>query len=181
MKNFQKKFQIGVVGSAGCKGYKKNKRATNEMMAEAEKIGKKLADNNFIVVTGGKDGIMEAAARGAKLAGGTTVGVIKGSNRFTSNSFTDIEVISGMATDGFDELILVNMCDALIIIGGGAGTLEEITIAYRNNKPMVALTTQDGWGKKLAGNFLDKRNMIKIETAKDAEEAVVKVLKLLSL
>ncbi|MFA7421874.1 MAG: LOG family protein [Melioribacteraceae bacterium] len=180
MNNQQKKYQIGIIGSAGNDDYNGAQGATDNMITEAEKIGSLLAKNNVIVITGGKSGIMEAGAKGAKEAGGQTVGVVKGVKRFTSNNFTDVEVISGMEADGFDELLLVNMCDALIVIGGGAGTLEEITIAYRNKKPIIALTTQAGWAKELAGKFLDNRNTIKIETASNAEEAVNKTLQLLA-
>lgn len=180
MNNQRKKYQIGIIGSAGNDDYNGAQGASDNMMAEAEKIGRLLAENNAVVVTGGKSGIMEAGAKGAKKAGGQTVGVVKGIKRFTSNNFTDIEVISGMEADGFDELLLVNMCDALIVIGGGAGTLEEITIAYRNKKPIIALTTQSGWAKELAGKFLDNRNTVKIEMADSAEEAVNKTLQLLN-
>ena len=176
----QKKYQIGIIGSAGNDDYNGAGGATYNMMVEAEKIGYLLAKNNMIVVTGGKSGIMEAGARGAKKAGGQTVGIIKGTKRFTSNDYTDIEVISGMEADGFDEFLLVNMCDALIVIGGGAGTLEEITIAYRNKKPIIGLISQEGWGKELAGKFLDNRNTVKIEMADNAEEAVNKTFQLLN-
>jgi len=179
MKSLQKKYQIGIIGSAGNDNYSGAEGASQDMMAEAEKIGCLLAQKNAIVVTGGKSGIMEAGAKGAKQANGQTVGIIKGVTRFTSNAYTDIEVISGMEGDGLDELLLINMCDAVIVIGGGAGTLEEIAIAYRNKKPMVALTTQSGWGKNLANTFLDNRNIIKIVAADSAEDAVKKTFQLL--
>ena len=175
----QKKYQIGIIGSAGNDDYNGSSGATKEMMAEAFEIGELLAKNNAIVVTGGKSGIMEAGAKGAKQAGGTTVGVVQGKKRFTSNSFTDVEIPTGMEACGFDEFLLVNMCDALIVIGGGAGTLEEITIAYRNNKPIVALANQAGWAKDLAGKFLDSRKTIKVEKANTAAEAVEKIISLL--
>ena len=179
MNKVQKKYQIGIIGSAGSDNYDGAQGASIGMMAEAEEIGRLLAESNMIVVTGGKSGIMEAGARGAKKAGGQTIGVVKGIRRFTSNDFTDVEVISGMEADGFDELLLVNMCDALIVIGGGAGTLEEMAIAYRNRTPIIALTTQPGWAKELAGKFLDSRNTIKIESAKNAKDAIKKTLQLL--
>ncbi|MHB8904052.1 MAG: SLOG cluster 4 domain-containing protein, partial [Patescibacteria group bacterium] len=77
----------------------------------------------------------------------------------------------------FDELTLVLMCDALIVIGGGAGTLQEIAIAYRNNKPIIALDYLGGWGEKLAGKYLDERKRIFIKSAKTPAEAVSLVLK----
>ena len=179
MRKLKNKYQIGIIGSAGNDDYAGAQGATGGMLIEAEKIGRFLAENGAVVVTGGKSGIMEAGARGAKAVGGQTVGIVKGKERFSSNDYTDIEVISGMAIDGFDELLLVNMCDALIVIGGGSGTLEEITIAYRNKKPIVALTTQPGWAKELAGRFLDNRKNIKIESAQNAEEAVKKAFLLI--
>lgn len=173
----QKKLQIGVIGSAGKDDYENSGAASEKMILAAEEIGKLLAEANAIVITGGKDGIMEAAAKGAKLAGGITVGIIKGKDRFRSNNYTDIEILSGMTADGFDELTLVLMSDALIVIGGGAGTLQEIAIAYRNNKPIVALDYLGGWGEKLSGKYLDERKNIFIQSAKTPAEAVNFVLK----
>jgi uncharacterized protein (TIGR00725 family) len=176
MLNNQKKLQIGVIGSAGQDDYENNGAANEEMIMIAKEVGELLAKANVIVVTGGKDGIMEAAAEGAKMAGGLTVGVIKGRDRFLSNQHTDVEIISGMIADGFDELTLVLMCDALIVIGGGAGTLQEIAIAYRNNKPIIAMDYLNGWGGKLAGGYLDERKKIFIKSAKNPVEAVDLVL-----
>lgn len=171
-----KKLQIGVIGSAGNDDYQNSQGANEQMLAMAEKVGRLLAKSGAIIVTGGKDGVMEAAAKGAKSEGGITIGVVKGKNRFTSNSFTDIEVVSGMIADGMDELTLVLMCDALIMIGGGAGTLQEVAIAYRNNKPVIALEKSGAWAEKLANNYLDSRKRILIKAAKSPEEAVNSIL-----
>ncbi len=175
----EKKLQIGIIGSAGSDDYRGAEGATDKMLLLAEEIGFLLAQNNATVVTGGKSGIMEYGAKGAKRAGGQTVGVIKGTKRFTSNQYTDIEVISGMEGDGLDELLLVNMCDGFIVIGGGAGTLEEIAIAYRNKKPMIAMTNEPGWARELAGRYLDNRQTVMIGSATMAEEAVSKLLQVL--
>ncbi|MFZ6015634.1 MAG: LOG family protein [Patescibacteria group bacterium] len=171
-----KNYQIGIIGSAGSDDYNGATGATVSMMRIAEDIGRLLAMRGAIVVTGGKSGIMEAAAKGAQKAGGITIGVIKGGQRFKSNTYTDIEVISGMEIDGLDELLLVNMCDGLIAIGGGAGTLQEIAIAYRNKKPVIALNCEVGWAKKVADCYLDDRKRIFIESASSAEKAVSKML-----
>ena len=175
MKN-SKKLQIGVIGYAGIEEYPKDKAPKKEIYKAAEQVGFLLAKKGVIVVTGGKGGIMESAAIGAKKAKGITVGVIKGNQRFRSNNFTDVEILSGMAADGFDEFLLVNMCDVLITIGGGAGTLEEIVIAYRNKKPIIALEKTGGWTDKTIGKFLDERETIKVESARTPEEAVKKAI-----
>lgn len=180
MKKNKKKFQIGVIGSAGNDDYEKGFGANKKMMLEAEQVGQLLAKENMVVVTGGKSGIMESVLRGSKEFGGTTVGVISGGKRFTSNDFVDIEVLSGMSVEGFDEFLLVNMCDAFIVIGGGAGTLEEISIAYRNSKPIIAITSSGGWAEKIAGTYLDSRKRVKIEKAENAKEAVDNILQKLT-
>jgi uncharacterized protein (TIGR00725 family) len=131
---------------------------------------------NAAVVTGGKSGVMEAASKGASENGGLTIGVVKGPKRGSSNAYVDIECISGMASDGLDELLLVNMCDAVIVIGGGAGTLEEIAIAYRNKKPIISLSAGKGWGDKLAGLYIDERKNEKILFATTPLIAVKKAL-----
>lgn len=143
----------------------------------AEEVGFLLGKAGAVVVTGGKSGVMESAARGAKKAGGTTVGVVKGKQRLTSNDYTDVEVLSGMSADGMDELLIVTMCDALIVVGGGAGTLEEISIAYRNKKPVVALSKTGGWAAKVASQYLDERKLVKILVAKTPVDAVKKAIK----
>ncbi len=173
-----KKLQIAVIGSAGKTDYKTRGWASSSMEQWAREIGQGLAAAGAIVVTGGKDGIMEAAALGAKEKGGTTVGVVKGKKRNTSNQYTDVEVVTGMKADGMDELLLMLMSDAFIIIGGGAGTLQEITLAYRNNKPVIALTGSGGWADKVAGTYLDARKRLRVQGARTPTEAVRKALKL---
>lgn len=177
MKN-SKKLQIGVIGYAGIEEYPKEKAPKEEIYKAAERVGFLLAEKGAIVVTGGKGGIMESAAIGAKKANGTTVGIIKGNQRFRSNNFTDVEILTGMAADGFDEFMLVMMCDVLITIGGGAGTLEEIAIAYRNKKPIIALEKTGGWADKTIPECLDERETIKVCAVKSPEEAVEKALEL---
>lgn len=173
-KNKKRKLQIAVIGSAARSEYGARGGASFAMEKVAEEVGFLLASRDATVVTGGKGGIMEAAARGAKKAGGMTVGIVKGNRRSVSNIYTDIEVLTGMEADGMDELFLVLMSDALIVLGGGAGTLQEIVIAYRNKKPIVVLEGMNGWGEKLAGKFVDERQSVRIVSAKTPQDAVKK-------
>ena len=80
-----------------------------------------------------------------------------------------------MKADGLDELFLVLMSDALIVLGGGAGTLQEISIAYRNKKPIVVLDGMGGWGEKLSGKFVDERKLVKLVMANNPKDAVTRV------
>ena len=167
-----KRLQIGVVGSAGSND---NGNATKQMSDLAKEVGRFLAEKNAIVISGGKDGIMEAVGKGVKSKNGLSVGIISG-QRFSSNDFIDVEILSGAANRGLDEYLLVNMCDGLIVIGGGAGTLQEIAITYRNNKPVVLLKNSGGWADKIKDQYLDQRNLVKILTAKTPVEAVDLIL-----
>jgi len=175
-----KRLQIGIIGSAGPEEYPKKGAPAEKIFRLAYELGKLVARNNALLVTGGKGGIMESAARGAKDAGGTTIGVVQGSQRLTSNAYTDVEVVSGMAATG-EETILVLMCDGLIGIGGGAGTLQELAIAYRNQKPVVLLNSQKGWSKSLAGTYLDSRKKIKFRSADSPQKAVKMLLQQIRL
>ena len=176
--NKKKKLQIGVIGPAGPDLYPEGKAPDPRVYQVAEEVGCLLAQAGVTVVTGGKSGIMESAAKGAKSAGGITAGVVIGGKRFTSNPYTDVEILSGMAADGLDELLVVLMCDGLILLGGGAGTLEEIAIAYRNGKPIVAVADTGGWADKLGGTYLDEREKVKIEVETTPAKAVAKILEL---
>ena len=175
-----KKLQIGVIGYAGLEEYSLGEGPTQLTMQWAEEIGALLAQNGAIVVTGGKSGIMEAAAKGAKQYNGITVGVVKGKKRFTSNPFIDVEVITGMEADGMDELNIIMMCDGLIVVGGGAGTLQEIVLAYRNLKPTVILKNSGGWADKVADTYLDERKRMIMKTADTPKDCVDTLLQLIT-
>lgn len=180
MKNIQKKLQIAVIGSAGTRDYAGKGGASTQLMRDAERVGYALAKAGAVVVTGGKDGIMESAARGAKRAGGLTIGVVKGPERGTSNQYTDVEVITGMTASGQDELLIALMADALIVVGGGAGTLQEIALAYRNKKPIITIANTGGYAEKLRG-YLDERRSVRIAQAKTPADAVKRALLLAKL
>lgn len=171
-----KKIQIGVLGFAGKEEYPKTKGPTKKDLEIAQKVGYLLAKAGAIVVTGGKTGVMEFASKGAKLGGGITVGVIT-RPRKTSNNWIDIEVITGSKIAGFDEVIIPIMCDAVVVIGGGAGTLQEICVSYRNKIPIIILENTTKQTKSLLNKkYLDERKTTKIFFIKNPKDAVNKVI-----
>lgn len=173
-----KKYQIGIIGSAGLEEYKQKSKPAQEIYAIAYELGKLVAQNNAILITGGKGGIMDTAAKGAKENGGITVGVISGNQRFLSNKYTDVEIVTGMYA-GSDAAPLVMSCDGLIGIGGGAGTLQELTIAYRCQIPVVLIPGASGWSNTLAGKYMDERQLQKFKIAKTPAKAVKMLFKLI--
>lgn len=172
-------MQIGVMGSAADLSY------TPEIEKLAFAIGKSIAEKGGITVYGAEkdyDSLSTAAARGAKSAGGLTVGVTygKGKDIWDKEGLTDVIVVTGIERGGGREFVLVNSCDAIIIVSGGSGTLNETAIAYQMNIPIIALTGTGGWADKLAGEYIDDRKRLKVEAVTTPEEAVVKALELVS-
>ena len=171
-----RKLQIGVMGSAADLNYSK------ELDKIAEETGKLIAKSGNITIYGAEkdfDSLSTVAARGAKKAGGLTIGVTygKGKDIFDKEN-TDVIIASGLERGGGREFVLVNSCDALICISGGSGTLTEIAIAYQLDIPVIAIKKTGGWSEKLSNTYLDERKRLKIIGAKNPEEAVEIAVKL---
>lgn len=121
--------QVAVIGSgAGHEG-------------RAEEVGRLLAERGCTVVTGGLGEVMAAAARGAKSAGGTTIGVLPGQSRGDANPWIDHAVVTGVGHAR--NLAVVASGDAVIAVGGSWGTLAEIGFARVLGRPVVIL--DPGW------------------------------------
>jgi uncharacterized protein (TIGR00725 family) len=174
MKQPSRKIQIGVMGSAADLKYSK------DFERLAEEIGYWVAKKKATLIFGAEkdyDSLSTAACRGAKKAGGFTVGITynKGLDIFEKKN-VDVVIASGLERGGGRELALVLSCDAIIALNGGSGTLTEIAIAYQANIPVIALAGSGGWSEKLAGQYLDARQRIQIGAARTPKEAVEKAL-----
>jgi uncharacterized protein (TIGR00725 family) len=90
-----------------------------------------------VVVCGGLGGVMEAACRGAREAGGLTVGILPGLDRSAANPYVEVALPTGLGEGR--NLLVVRAADALIAVGGGYGTLSEIALALKAGKPVVGL------------------------------------------
>ncbi len=172
-------MQIGVIGPFGTTNGKIGRRFAKEMIRNAEIVGEMLAERGAVVMCGGDDkaGVIEAVARGVKRKNGMVVGFLVGSDKSRAMKYVDIAIPTGMWYGG-REYVLVLSCDAVIVIGGGSGTLNEMTIAYQNNIPMIALSGSGGWADAFKGKYLDWRRRIKVESAESPAEAVEKAIKM---
>lgn len=123
----------------------------------AMEVGHRLVESGARVLCGGLGGVMEAACRGAHAATayveGDTIGLLPGFDPADANPWVDIAIPTGL-----DHLrnALVGGADAMIAIGGGAGTLSEIAFGWMLKRPIVALEL-GGWGERLRGVALDAR------------------------
>jgi uncharacterized protein (TIGR00725 family) len=107
----------------------------------AEQVGRLLAERGATVVTGGLGEVMAAAARGAKAAGGMTIGILPGETRMDGNPWLDHVVVTGIGHGR--NLAVVASGDAVIAVGGRYGTLAEIGFALTLGRPVVVL--EPGW------------------------------------
>jgi len=121
---------IGVIGASQC---------SHDLAEIAQEIGKGIAERGDVLICGGLAGVMEAACRGAKQAGGLTVGILPGAERTSANPYVDLPIVSGLSYAR--NLIIVQSSDGIIAIGGRYGTLSEIAFACQLDIPLVGIST----------------------------------------
>lgn len=144
---------VAVVGSG---------TAIPELYELAMQIGEQLARGGAVVVTGGLGGIMEAACRGAREAGGTTLGILPGTDRHEANPYVDVAIPTGMGE--LRNGLVVRCADALIAVCGGYGTLSEIGFALKAGKRVVGIGTW--WIAETEGD--EPEDVIAVEDPREA-------------
>lgn len=125
------KIIIGVMGPGNL--------ATPQDLSNAEQLGQLIAQNGWILLTGGRQaGVMEAASKGAKIAGGLTIGILPNNNTDGINEDVDIAII----TDLGNARNNINVLSSQVVIacGIGIGTVSEIALALKNQKKVILLT-----------------------------------------
>jgi uncharacterized protein (TIGR00725 family) len=150
-----RRTQIGVIGG---------RVVDANVLTLAEEVGRELAKRDAILVCGGMGGVMEAACRGAKIEGGTTVGILPVSSADEGNAYLDVVVPSGLGVAR--NAVIINACHGVIAVGGKYGTLSEIAFALHNEIPVVSLASWEV-----------NENVIKATTAEEAVEKLFKMLK----
>ena len=114
-------------------------KATDQNYSIAEKVGALIARSGATLVCGGLDGVMEAACKGAKSAGGSTIGILPGLSKNEANQWIDIPICTGLGDAR--NIVVVRTGSAVIAIGGAYGTLSEIGHALSDGKPIFALNS----------------------------------------
>jgi uncharacterized protein (TIGR00725 family) len=127
-------LQIAVVGS-GIEDERANKLA--------RKVGAEIAKRGGVVVCGGMGGVMEAAAMGAKEAGGVTIGIIPGDDPKAANRYIDHVIVTGMGHAR--NVLVVKSAAAVVALAGGPGTLSEIALAIKMGRPVVSVGGHPPW------------------------------------
>jgi uncharacterized protein (TIGR00725 family) len=120
--------QISVIGTA---------QGEEEILRDAEEVGRRIAESGAVLVCGGRTGVMEAASRGASEAGGSVVGILPGLSPAEANPYVTFPVATGIGEAR--NLAVVASGEAVIAVGGEWGTLSEIAHARKLGRPVVAI------------------------------------------
>lgn len=170
-----RKKTIGVIGNAA----RPNVELPASLLEAATEIGSCIAEAGAVLITGGTGGVMEAASKGASQSGGLSIGFLPQADLSHANPYLDVALPTGMGT--MRNILTARCCDALIMVGGGIGTLNELTIAYDVGTPVVVLRGSGGWSDRIIhslvdGRWLDERRVSELEFADDPRSAVAYAL-----
>ena len=144
---------IGVIGAGEC---------SDKTYQLARHLGAEIGKKGWILICGGLGGVMEAAARGCTETGGITVGILPGLDKTSANLYVKIPLATGLGEGR--NLLVVRASDVLVSVAGGYGTLSEIALALKVNKPVIGLET---W-EDIQG----------VQYVSDPEEAIQKISEL---
>jgi len=161
---------LAVIGSGGA--------LDPAIAAAAEALGQLAIEAGFRLVSGGRDGVMEAASRGARAASswreGDVIGILPGYERAQANPFVDVVIPTGLGIAR--NVVVVASADVVVAIAGGSGTLSEIAIAWQLGKPVIGidlgLGQPGGWAERAAGTAIDDRRGDQVRRARSPAEAV---------
>lgn len=157
---------IGIIGDANLHGDEVKRKLAFD-------LGKLIIDNGYRLASGGLGGVMRSASEGARDSeryhDGLIIGMVPTYDPSSANEFIDISIPTGMGVAR--NVLLASMCDAVIALGGGSGTLSEISLAWQMKKLIVAID-YDGWSKNIGEIQLDTRRNDRIYSAHSPNEAV---------
>ena len=160
--------QVSVVGNSSIK--------EPEVKLKCHELGRLLAEGGYSVVCGGRGGVMEAVCEGFKeveSATGRTIGILPGYQSDLANPFVDVVIPSGL--DVARNCLVVSSGFVIVVVGGGAGTLSELSIASQLNKPIIFLKGTGGWADRITGDFLDERENARLYHCRSVTEVVSKI------
>lgn len=140
--------------------------ADEETLALAENVGREIAKAGCWLVCGGRGGVMEAASRGARKTGGMTIGILPGTDRNDANPYIELPIVTKMGEGR--NLLVVRNADAVIAVGGEWGTLSEIALARKIEKPVIGLRT---WSLRKPDN--NPADITEVETPEEALDVVM--------
>jgi uncharacterized protein (TIGR00725 family) len=160
-----RRMTAAVIGAARC---------DDDELQLAEALGEALVDEGFRLITGGLDGVMRAASCGARRARGhrpgDVIGILPTYDPDDANPYVEISICTGMGHAR--NVIVVASADVVFAIGGRSGTLSEMALAWKLEKPIIAVGDPRGWAGRIAGSAIDDRRQDVVHGPLSPGEAV---------
>lgn len=161
-----RKIIIGVMGPG--------EQASSTELDNAYELGKQIATQGWVLLTGGRNtGVMNAASKGAKAVGGLTVGILPTNNTTALSDAVDIAIATDMGNARNNINVLSS--DVVIACGMGTGTASEIALALKNGKKVILLTDH-----QQSQQFFTALSKDQVFLARNPEEAIALVKDILS-
>jgi len=149
---------VGVMGPG--------EAALPEDCRNAYVLGQAIATNSWVLVTGGRDvGVMDAANRGAREAGGLTVGILPSSELVGASTFVEIPIVTGLGESRNNVNVL--SCQLIFACGMGTGTASEICLALKARRHVVLVEPSGE-----SARFFQALDPVRTHVAADTREAI---------
>ncbi|KAF2956371.1 TIGR00725 family protein [Marinitoga sp. 38H-ov] len=169
-------MNIGVIGYSG----NPDEKPINDLKNIITQIATIITKNNWVLFSGGRNGVMELISKETKKLGGKTVGILPW--EIEGNKYLDISIKTGLDFS-MRSYVLVKSVDVVISVGGEIGTGIEILGAYANEKPVILIKGTGGWTDRIQnilidGKYLDNRRLVElyiIENIDDLETILKKI------
>ncbi len=156
-------MRIAIIGS---------NRGNEKLNAFAFEAGQALMDWGHTIINGGMGGIMEASAKGARTSVSfeehRLIAILPVNDPSKGNPYSGVKIATHLGT-GRNYMIILNS-NAVLAIGGGAGTLNEIATAWELKRPIAAFVGAGGWSERLAGTSIDSRRSDRISPVHSISE-----------
>lgn len=133
-----------------------------------------LSPKKMILFSGGDDGYTRLIMQEFEKLGGITIGIYPGfqeQHHSYSEQGISIPIFTGLGY-GMRDILMIRTAEAVISIGGGCGTLNELTNAYYLHKPMYTFTDTGGWSQRIADTYLDNRKKVLLKAYEEPQELV---------
>ena len=165
----RRRNQILVIGSD-------KDHCSETVYRTAYQVGLVVANRGAVLLTGGLGGVMEAASQGTKEGGGFVIGIVPQEDKTAANPYCDTVIATGIGHAR--DFLTAYSADAVIIVGGGAGTMIEAAAAYQKKIPVIALKGSGGTADRMIDTYVDDRKIEVILGESSPEKAVDTALRL---
>ncbi|MGB9769936.1 MULTISPECIES: TIGR00725 family protein [Caldisericum] len=175
------KLRVGLIGTSE----RPNEPVSEEVKQIAYRFGYLVGLEGFILFSGGRDGVMEAASHGNFDAHGINVGILPSNSVDEANPYVTIPITTGLGMD-FRSILMIHTVDVTVMIGGKIGTLLELVSTYQNGKPAIVIRGTGDFADSIEqilidGKYFDSRKNAEIYFVDTPEEAIKKIKEIFHL